>query len=92
MTANTLRLLGEVGRMQSFIDRTPLLSRDDDECDTEKVSAPPHFLLPRESFHRRQTSNGSDACRSAEDVVRATGQQPLGFEEIAQALRPKLHR
>jgi RNA polymerase sigma-70 factor (ECF subfamily) len=29
---------------------------------------------------------------SAEDVVQATGQQPLGFEEIAQALRPKLHR
>lgn len=27
-----------------------------------------------------------------EDVVQVTGQQPLGFEEIAQALRPKLHR
>jgi RNA polymerase sigma-70 factor (ECF subfamily) len=24
--------------------------------------------------------------------VQVTGQQPLGFEEIAQALRPKLHR
>jgi RNA polymerase sigma-70 factor (ECF subfamily) len=29
---------------------------------------------------------------SAEDVVQATGQQPLGFDEMAQALRPKLHR
>jgi RNA polymerase sigma-70 factor (ECF subfamily) len=29
---------------------------------------------------------------SAEDVVQVTGQHPLGFDEIAQALRPRLHR
>ena len=30
--------------------------------------------------------------RFAEDVVQATGQQPFGFDEMVQALRPKLHR
>jgi DNA-directed RNA polymerase specialized sigma24 family protein len=70
------------------------LGRGYDECDTEKDSAPPRTFSssPGILSAAPNVKLGGDACRSAEDVVQVTGQQPLGFEEIAQALRPKLHR